>query len=103
MVIRDITARKKAEERERLARETLDLLGRSEGAEETISAILAVVKNTTGFDAVAVRLRDGNDFPYSATRGFPEEFVLAERFLCARDEAGEILRDGEGNPVLECM
>ena len=103
MVIRDITARKKAEERERLARETLDLLGRSEGAEETIRAILAAVKDTTGFDAVAVRLRDGNDFPYYATRGFPEEFVLPERCLCARDEAGEILRDGEGNPVLECM
>jgi signal transduction histidine kinase/CheY-like chemotaxis protein len=103
MVIRDITARKKAEERERLARETLDLLGRSEGAEETIRAILAAVKTTTGFDAVAIRLRDGNDFPYYVTRGFPEEFVLAERFLCARDRAGEILRDGEGNPVLECL
>src|ERR1017187_1610748 len=67
LVIRDITARKKAEERERLARETLDLLGRSEGAEETIRAILAAVKDTTGY------------------------------------EAGEILRDGEGNPVLEWM
>jgi len=46
-----------------------------------------------------------NDYDAShwMTDGFSEDFVLAERNLCERDEAGEIVRDGTGNPVLECM
>ncbi len=37
------------------------------------------------------------------TRGFAQEFILAENRLCARDESGQPLRDETGNPVLECM
>jgi PAS domain S-box-containing protein len=102
-VIRDITGRKHAESRERLARETLELLNRSGDGEETIRDMLAAIKNTMGIEAVAIRLHAGDDFPYYAPQGFSEKFVLSERFLCARDRAGEILRDGKGIPVLECM
>ena len=102
-VMSDITERRRAEDREWLAREALDLLNRSEVAEDTIHDILTAVKKTTGFDAVAIRLREGDDFPYYVNKGFPEDFVLAERLLCARDQAGEIVRDEQGNPVLECM
>ncbi len=101
--IEDITERKRAEAREKLARETLELLNRSKESENTIRDILAAVKKTTGFEAVAIRLREGNDFPYYVTAGFPEEFVRAERFLCAHNQAGELVRDAKGNPVLECM
>ena len=57
----------------------------------------------TGCEAVGVRLRQGDDFPYYETRGFPEEFVLAENRLCAIDEKGEIVRDGAGHPLYDCM
>ncbi|MFH1095740.1 MAG: PAS domain S-box protein [Candidatus Micrarchaeota archaeon] len=103
VVLSDITERKRAEDREWLAREVLDLLNRTEAAEDTIHDILAAVKKTAGFDAVAIRLREGDDFPYYTNKGFSEDFVLAERFLCARDQAGEIVHDVQGNPVLECM
>jgi PAS domain S-box-containing protein len=99
----DITVRKQAEERERLARQVLDLLNRAEPANDTIRDITLEIKKTTGVDAVGIRLREGDDFPYNVTNGFPEEFLLAERFLCARDQAGELVRDTQGNPVLECM
>jgi PAS domain S-box-containing protein len=101
--IEDISERKRAEARERLNRETLELLNRSKESENTIRDILAVVKMTMDFEAVAIRLREGEDFPYYVTAGFPESFVRAERFLCAHDPAGELVRDGNGNPVLECM
>jgi len=68
-----------------------------------IHAILAAVKKATGFEAVAIRLRAGDDFPYYVTKGFPETFVTAERYLCARDQAGKGVLDGKGHPVLECM
>ena len=103
VIVRDIAERKQMEDLQHLAHETLALLNRSDVDEDTIRDILAEVKKTTGFDAVAIRLQEGDDFPYFVTDGFSEDFVRTERFLCARDEAGEIERDGNGNPVLECM
>jgi response regulator RpfG family c-di-GMP phosphodiesterase len=95
--------RKQRESREQLVREVLDLLNRPAAAIETIHDILQLIKKCTGFEAVGIRLKEGNDFPYYATNGFPEYFVQAESRLCAYDEAGKILCDEQGNPVLECM
>ena len=61
------------------------------------------IKQFTGFEAVAIRLREGEDFPYYVTKGFPAHFVESERYLCTRDHKGEIVRDSEGNPYVECM
>lgn len=95
--------RKRAQTRERLAREVLELLNRMEGATETIRSILLLVRKSMDFEAIGIRIREGDDFPYSETKGFSENFLHTERFLCRRDEAGGIVRDAQGNPVLECM
>ncbi|MCY2931282.1 MAG: PAS domain S-box protein [Planctomycetota bacterium] len=70
---------------------------------ELIKAITVFLQDWSGCEAVGVRLRDGADFPYFETRGFPPEFVEAENRLCAVDAAGGPLCDERGNPVLECM
>jgi len=57
----------------------------------------------SGCDAVGIRLREGDDFPYFETLGFPPEFVQAENSLCVHDLNGQVVRDIQGNPVLECM
>ena len=101
--IRDITARKQGEKWERLSHETLARLNRLESSKDAIGDTLAAFRQTLGFEAVAIRLREDDDFPYYVTTGFPGNFVAAERFLCARDQAGELVRDGKGNPALECM
>jgi two-component system cell cycle sensor histidine kinase/response regulator CckA len=54
-------------------------------------------------DAVGIRLREGDDYPYFETRGFPSRFVRAENSLCGFDERGEVIRESSGRPVLECM
>lgn len=81
----------------------LTLLSRHISSTEAIHELLRMVKDFTGFEAVGIRLRDGDDFPYFETRGFPGYFVEEESSLCSRTEAGEIIRDWAGNPVLECM
>ncbi|AFM23575.1 ATP-binding protein [Desulfomonile tiedjei] len=86
-----------------LAVRILTLLNQQMTARDAIRQVLALVKEFTGFEAVAIRLRQEDDFPYFVTQGFPEEFVEAENSLCDRDEAGEIIRDPAGNPILECM
>ncbi|MCX6891658.1 MAG: PAS domain S-box protein [Verrucomicrobia bacterium] len=95
--------RQKTETREHLAREILEVLNRSQDLEKTIHDFLGAVKIATGFDAVGIRLVEGDDFPYYETLGFSGDFVRAERFLCAHDQAGGVVRDALGNPVLECM
>ncbi|MCF8031116.1 MAG: hypothetical protein K9K39_09490 [Desulfohalobiaceae bacterium] len=88
-------------------RETvLDLLrfmNRDDGLHDLIRDVTVLLRNWTECEAVGVRLRDGEDFPYFETRGFPEVHLRLESRLCAVNEEGEILRDSAGNPVLECM
>jgi PAS domain S-box-containing protein len=95
--------RKKLESQGWLAREVLDLLNRPAADMDTIRDILQLIKKGTGFEAIGIRLKEGNDFPYYTTNGFPDDFVLAESHLCAYDEAGKIVCDEQGIAVLECM
>jgi PAS domain S-box-containing protein len=99
----DITQRKQIEDEREATIEFLRFINDSRGMEELIHEATAYIQKLTGCDAVGIRLKAENDYPYSETRGFPEEFVLAENWLCPRDEAGHPIYDSTGNPVLECM
>ena len=68
-----------------------------------MAAATRLLKEWSGCEAVGVRLHQGEDFPYCETMGFPAAFVQLENSLCARDQAGKLRRDSQGNPVLECM
>ncbi len=102
-VLNDITENKKAE----LEREiTLQLLKIINSTDDFHS----LMKNAAGFfrafshcEAVGIRLNEGEDYPYYETEGFPEDFVLREKYLCARSADGIIKRDKNGNAILECM
>jgi two-component system CheB/CheR fusion protein len=102
-MLTDITERKRAEVRNELTRDVLALLNHPEGDADIIRDIVQAIKKRLNFDAVGIRLREGDDFPYYETSGFPDHFVEMERFLCERDAAGAIVRDAQGNAVLECM
>lgn len=81
----------------------LRLMNRDDGIHELIRDVTILLRDWTGCEAAGVRLRDGDDFPYFETRGFPEEHIQLENRLCAVDDSGETIRDSSGNPVLECM
>ncbi len=86
-----------------LAVRILSLVADPDNLNALIQTVTLCLQKWIGCDAVGVRLREGLDFPYYETRGFPEEFVLAENHLCARDTMNELLRDSNGNPFYECM
>jgi len=102
-VSRDISTRKQYEEERETTLKVLHLINSTNNTHELIQAITGFMQNWSGCEAVGIRLRDGDDFPYYETRGFPQEFVLAETHLCLRDENNDLIRDSQGNPVLECM
>ena len=81
----------------------LRLVNESTGTRDLIRAVATFFQKLSGCDTVGVRLQEGEDFPYYEARGFSPEFVRAESQLCARDSAGEISRDNQGNAILECM
>ena len=92
--------RRKDEER---TLQLLHLLNGQETVRAMVEKLTRFMQMWTGCSAVGVRLEDGDDFPYFETRGFSKEFVLAEKHLCSRDLAGQVVRDAVGSPVLDCM
>lgn len=99
----DITIRKKVEKRQNLLIRIMQLLNESGETHDYIKVILSEIKEFSQFDAVGIRLRNGEDFPFIETSGFSGQFVKSETYLCRHDHNGEIIRDEEGEPVLDCM
>ncbi len=86
-----------------LVNELLEHLNRPQSGLSALAEVTGTIKEFTGLEAIGVRLREGDDFPYFVTVGFPPRFVEAENHLCATAPDGSLLRDSDGNPVLECM
>ncbi len=87
----------------RLARRVLALLNKKRRQEDLVIHIVRLIQAELGLECIGIRLNDGKDYPYFFTRGFSDEFIVKENYLCAKDEAGQIILDKLGNPLLECM
>jgi PAS domain S-box-containing protein len=99
---RDITDLKRAEAYREMAREILQLLNEPGDLQIVIQRVLTALKTRTGFDAVGIRLQDGDDFPYVAQRGFSPDFLLTENTLIGRAPDGGVCREPDGSVSLEC-
>ncbi len=99
----DVTVRKRDESEREIMFHLLQALHQENDLSGLIRDVLTLMQNWSDCAAVGIRLQEGEDFPYYETKGFPPRFVNSERWLCAKDKKGELIRDSEGNPVLECM
>ncbi len=102
-VLSEITERKLQEGAIELTERLILLVNTQDDFRACLSDLTASLQAWSGCEAVGIRLRDGDDFPYYETRGFPSAFLKAENHLCAYDADGKIARNGTGNPVLDCM
>ena len=99
----DITDNKRAELERDTNVEFLRLVNENTSVHDLIHSSVTFFKQQSGCEAVGIRLRDGDDYPYYEARGFPEEFLLAENKLCTYDKQGNPYCDSDGNPIIECM
>ena len=76
-----------------LSAEVLLILNESADFKSSIKRVLAAVRQTTGCDAVGLRLHSGEDFPYFLQNGFSDDFLLTENSLLERDQRGAICRN----------
>ena len=102
-VFEDTTERKKTEIEREIMVEFLRIANATTGTRDLIKEAVDFFQKQSGCEAVGVRLKEGDDYPYYETKGFPPEHIQLENKLCASDEAGYVIRDSKGEPVLECM
>jgi PAS domain S-box-containing protein len=103
LVFHDVTERRRTQQERDTTIEFLRLVNESTGTRELVRTAVTFFQEQSGCHAVGIRLSEGEDYPYFEARGFPKEFVELENSLCSRDAAGNVIRDGTGNPVIECM
>jgi len=99
----DITDLRRVTAELALVGQVTEVLARPVGTAEAVQEVLALIHRHVAVDAIGLRLRDGNDFPYFEVRGLPPEFVLREGRLPAQDDRGEPIYQPDGMPLLECM
>ena len=102
-VASDTTDRKLLEEENELISHLIQMISLPDDFRGTIQSLLSTLQHWSGCESVGIRMRDGLNFPYYETRGFPASFVQLENSLCACDHNGQIICDGSGSPLLECM
>ncbi len=100
---RNITGRKFIEESLELTAQLVDVINSPDILKKSMAKLTRSLLEWSHCEAVGIRLRDGDDYPYYETRGFPPQFIEKENALCTHDADGKIIRDAAGNPVLECM
>jgi len=101
--VRDITERKKAEAEREIMIEFLRIANATNDIQDLAKASTVFFQKQSGCEAVGIRLKEGDDYPYYETIGFPSEHVQLENKLCASEKDGYVIRDSKGKPILECM
>ena len=95
----DITDLKRAEQECKTTIEFLGLMNKSKGTVDLVHSAINFFQEFSGFEAVCIRLKDGDDYPYFETSGFPAKFVKLENSLCVKNALGEIICDSDGYPI----
>lgn len=86
-----------------IAADFLRLVNESRSKADLVRASVRFFQEQSACEAVGIRLKEGDDYPYYEARGFPQEFVTLENWLCTRDACGRPMRDSAGYPIMECM
>jgi len=102
-VVLDITDRKLAERRKTLITDILTVLNRKNEWRLLIRDMVRLIKEYTGDEAIGVRIREGEDYPYYENNGFKTDFLESERSLCKQNASGDSQLGADGRPLLDCM
>lgn len=96
----DVSERKKMEQRRSLFNQVLALLNRDENIKGIINELADLFKEFSKADAVGIRVREGDSFPYYVARGTLDMHEGDEPF--AKD-GGKIHHNSEGQLVFDCL
>lgn len=102
-VVHDVTVRKRHEKDREQAVQFLSLINRSTTKRELIHETLAFFHREMNCGTVAVRVKEGEDYPFFEVLGLSDKFCPGQAGLCAPVKGGcPSDREGDG-PAAECM
>lgn len=81
-IVIDITKVKQSQNLEKLSNKVLNRLNKSGKQINQIRDILILIKQFNDFEAVGIRIKDKNHFPYYETNGFTDNFVKKANHIC---------------------
>ncbi|MHB0878549.1 MAG: PAS domain S-box protein, partial [Anaerolineae bacterium] len=103
LMARDVTATRALEEERKATVEFLELLNASKSRRELVRDAVDFFKRHSHCQAVGIRLRRGDAFPYFYTSGFGEEFVQEDCRPSAPHAPGGEPEDEAGSQMPHCM
>jgi PAS domain S-box-containing protein len=102
-IFMDITERRLSETYREMARDVLQILNEPEDLRSSIRRVIDVLTTKSGFDAVGIRLQDGNTFPYYDQSGFSPDLLQEENSILDRCKDVGTCRDAGGAVNPECI
>jgi PAS domain S-box-containing protein len=102
IVIRDVTVTRHKVNYRALANRVNRLCIENPDSSLMLKKIIKEIRQITECDAVGIRLEHEGDFPYLEQEGFSNGFITAESSLILRSPKGDICRNPDGSPRLEC-
>jgi len=99
----NITERVRAEAERQVVLDMLRLINVPSDLHDIVRPVIEYLMNWAGCEAVRIRMRDGNDYPYYDANGFTGKFIIVENQLCQIDENGDIIHAFDSDPFLEAM
>jgi PAS domain S-box-containing protein len=89
--------------RERLSLRIVECLAEGAKPIDAIRRVLDVIVEHTAFDVAAIRVQQGEDYPFLAACGLAQEFISSENSLLRRSPDGMLLTEADGRPSLACL
>jgi PAS domain S-box-containing protein len=102
-VVIDITKIKQSENLEKLSNRVLYTLNKSGNKENEIRDILLLIKQYNDFEAVGIRIKQGENFPYYVTNGFKPSFIKKADNICKKNTEDKKSSNESKSANFECM
>jgi len=98
-----VAERKRTERESALCFEIFRVFRQYKSLKDICERIIFLIREYLNCDAVALRLKEEDDYPYFVNDSFPQEFIESENYLCIHDQKGNCLKDSRGRSILACM
>lgn len=72
---------RRSDKQQRLTIQVLELFNKPDKQQVIVQSLVQLIKDFTGFEAAAIRLREKDDFPFYASLGLPDHFIHCENSL----------------------
>jgi len=97
-IVIDITKIKQSEILEKLSNQILKRLNESGEQVDQIKDIIQLIKQSSDFEAVGIRIKEEEDYPYYETNGFPTTFIKKADHICKNN-----LKNEPKTRIYDCM